>query len=135
MDLETYPTSTCHEGLINPDLELCVGGRLKRATTGFYVQDKKKDFIFEGRKGGTPFDFIGYKVNENKTDVINDPLGQTHILASSEHWFRLKFVLFLKVGTYGRTNERHVPKTMITTGMTVGRPCGSIGITSGCDCV
>ena len=27
-----------------------------------------------------------------KTDVIDDPLGQTHSFASSEHRFRLKFV-------------------------------------------
>ena len=44
-----------------------------------------------------------------KTGVINDPLCQTHSLASSEHCFCLKFVLFWKVGTgvqtYGRTNN------------------------------
>ena len=45
-----------------------------------------------------------YELNKKKTGVINDPLGQTHILASSEHCFRLKFVLFLKVGTDGRTD-------------------------------
>ena len=28
------------------------------------------------------------------TSVTNDPLGQTHRLASSEHCFRMKFVLF-----------------------------------------
>ena len=28
------------------------------------------------------------------TGVINDPLGQTHNPASSDHYFRLKFVLF-----------------------------------------
>ena len=41
----------------------------------------------------------------NKTGVINDPLGQTHSLASSEHCFRLKFVSLWKVGTGGRTND------------------------------
>ena len=30
---------------------------------------------------------------KNKTGVINDPLGQTHSLASSEHCFHFKFVL------------------------------------------
>ena len=30
-----------------------------------------------------------------KTGVVNDPLGQTYSLASSEHCFRLKIVLFL----------------------------------------
>ena len=34
------------------------------------------------------------KHNMNKTGVINDPLGQTHSLASSVRCFRLKFVLF-----------------------------------------
>ena len=57
----------------------------------------------------------------NKTCVIIDPLGQTHSLSSSEHCFRLKFVLFWKVGTDGRTNERTCAETMITT----SRDCGS----------
>ena len=33
------------------------------------------------------------KCNLHMTGVINDPLGHTHSLASSEHCFRLKFVL------------------------------------------
>ena len=33
-------------------------------------------------------------MNMHKTGVINDPLGETHSLASSKHCFRLK-----KVGT------------------------------------
>ena len=37
---------------------------------------------------------IMYIYSSNKTEVSNDPLGQTHSLASSEHCFRLKFVLF-----------------------------------------
>ena len=58
----------------------------------------------------------------NKTGVINDPLCQTHSLASSEHCSRLNFVLFLKVGTDGRMYERTTcAKAMITT----GRDCGS----------
>ena len=32
--------------------------------------------------------------NQNRTGVINDPLSQTHSLASSKHCFRLKIVLF-----------------------------------------
>ena len=32
--------------------------------------------------------------NAHKTGVINDPLGQAHSLANSEHCFHLKFVLF-----------------------------------------
>ena len=62
----------------------------------------------------------------NKTGVINDPFGQTHSLASSEHCFRFKFLLFWKVGTDGRTNGRHVQKQWSLPDMTVGRPCGSI---------
>ena len=53
-----------------------------------------------------------------KTCVINDPLGQTHSLANSEHCF------VLKSGdgrTDGQTNEQNVHKTIITT----GRDCGS----------
>ena len=39
----------------------------------------------------------------HKTGVINDPLGQTHSLASSERCFLLLCVAsFWKVGTYGR---------------------------------
>ena len=56
----------------------------------------------------------------NKTGVINDPLGQTHSLDSSEHCSHLKFVLFRKVGMDGRMNEQ-CAKTMITT----TRDCGS----------
>ena len=65
----------------------------------------------------------GETTNTNcyKTGVINDPLGQTHSLASSEHCYRLKFVLFWQLGTYWRTYERTTcAKTMITT----GRYCG-----------
>ena len=54
--------------------------------------------------------------------VINDPLGQTHSLACSEHCFRLKFVLFWKLGTDGR----HVQKQLSLPAVTVGRPRGSI---------
>ena len=46
------------------------------------------------------------KNNIDKTGVINDPLGQTHSLAISEHCFRLTFDLFWKVGTDGRTDGR-----------------------------
>ena len=37
---------------------------------------------------------VGMRMRKNKTSVINDPLGQSHSLASSEHCFRVKFVLF-----------------------------------------
>ena len=29
--------------------------------------------------------------------VINDPLGQTHSLASNDHYFHLQFVLFYDI--------------------------------------
>ena len=62
------------------------------------------------------------KITNNKKGVINDLLGQTHSLASSEHCSRWKFVLFLKVGTDGRVYERTTcAKTMIPT----GRDCES----------
>ena len=35
-----------------------------------------------------------YENIKYKTGVINDPLGQTHSPASSEHCFRFKLVLF-----------------------------------------
>ena len=52
---------------------------------------------------------------ENVQDMcaINDPLGQTHSLASSDHYSYLNFVLFykiLKVGMDGRTYRQHVWK-------------------------
>ena len=47
---------------------------------------------------------VKYK-KKDKTGVINDPLGQTHSHASSEHRFRFKFVLFWLVGTDGRTDD------------------------------
>ena len=61
-----------------------------------------------------------YERNEKiyKTGVINDPLGHTHSLASSEHCFHLKFVLFY----YNLKSERIAcVKTMIT----IGRDCGT----------
>ena len=67
-----------------------------------------------------------------KTGVINDPFGQTHSLASSEHCFRFNFVLFCeKWGrTDGRTNGRHMRKQWSLTAVTVGRHRGSIIITT-----
>ena len=45
------------------------------------------------------------KQRENKTGVINDPLGQTHSLASSEHCFLL--FCFAKCEKWGRTYGQH----------------------------
>ena len=50
-----------------------------------------------------------------KTCVINDPLGQTHSLASSDHYFML--FCFARFEKWGRT---YVQKTMITTGRDFG---------------
>ena len=60
---------------------------------------------------------------KNKTGVINDPFSQTHNLASKEHCFRLKFVLFCE--TWGRTDRLHVPKQLSLPDVTVDRPSGS----------
>ena len=35
--------------------------------------------------------------HKNKMGVINDPLGQTYIHVSSEHYFLLKIVLYCKI--------------------------------------
>ena len=66
------------------------------------------------------------KNNNYKTGVINDPLSQTHSLASSEHCFH--FVMFcqiLKSGdgrTYGQTYGR---MTCAKNNIPIGRDCGS----------
>ena len=49
------------------------------------------------------------------TCAINDPLGQTHIHASSDHYSHLNFVLFWKI----------LRKLWSLPAMTVGRPRGS----------
>ena len=53
------------------------------------------------------------KTKRCKTCVINDPLGQTHSLASSDHYF----LLFWKVGIDGR----HVQKQWSSYQLWVGR--------------
>ena len=62
--------------------------------------------------------------NRKKNEIQkNDPLGQTHSLTD-----RLKYVLFRKVRTDGRTDGRTTcTKRMITTppDVTLGRPRGS----------
>ena len=54
----------------------------------------------------------------DKTGVINDPLGQTHSHASSEHGFLL--FCFARSVKRGRTDGRTCAKTIIPT----GRGCG-----------
>ena len=63
------------------------------------------------------------KIHAYKTGVINDPLGQIHSLASRESCFRLKFVLFWKVGTNGRRLDGRTQWSL--PAVTVGRPGGS----------
>ena len=56
---------------------------------------------------------------QEKNGVINDPLGQTHSLASSEQCFRMDIVLFcytLKSGVERTDRRTTCAKTMITTG-------------------
>ena len=73
----------------------------------------------------------------NKTGVINDPLGQTHSLASSEHCFRLKCVCFARVWkvdvrTYGRTDnvcENNENKTGV-----INDPLDQATVPAGSDC-
>ena len=58
------------------------------------------------------------KCSQDKAGVINDPLGQTHILAKSENCFHLNLFCFEK---WGRTYERTTcAKIMITTGRDFG---------------
>ena len=66
-----------------------------------------------------------WKQKENKTGVINDPLGQTHSPDSSDHYSHLKFVLFsgiLKSGngridTTWKNSDHYLPS--------MSRPRGS----------
>ena len=60
---------------------------------------------------------------KNKTGVINDPLGQTHSQASSEHCFLLYcFSRFEKWGrTYGRTDNMCVNNYPYRPWLWVGR--------------
>jgi len=61
--LETYNETTCHEGLVDKQLELCVGGRLNKPVIGIYSKGPSGSFDMVGREGGEPYDFIGYKVS------------------------------------------------------------------------
>ena len=60
-----------------------------------------------------------------KTGVINDPLGQTHSLATREHCF--SFVLFLlDIEKWRRTDGQHVQKQLSLLAVIVWWPSGSI---------
>ena len=59
------------------------------------------------------------QINKYKTGAINDPLGQTHSHASSEHCFLL--FCFSRFEKWGRTNGRTTcAKTIIPTGRDFG---------------
>ena len=59
---------------------------------------------------------------------INDPLGQSHSPASSDHYSRLKMVLFCEILKCrdGRTDGQTTRAKIVIT--TVGRPRGSKGL-------
>ena len=59
----------------------------------------------------------------NKTCVINDPLGQTHSLASSDHYFLL--FCCARFEKWGRTYGQHVRKQWSLQAVTLGWPSGS----------
>ena len=58
----------------------------------------------------------------NKKCVINDPLGHTHRLTSSDHYFYATFVLFCDVLKNGDVRTETCAKIMIPT----GRYCGLV---------
>ena len=59
--------------------------------------------------------------------VINDPLGQTHSTASSDHYSRLYLRDFKNFGrTDGRTDRQHMRCKNIV--ITTGRACLWVGL-------
>ena len=64
------------------------------------------------------------KTTEYKTGVINDPLGQTHSHASSDHCFLL--FCFSRFEKWGWTDGQHVRKQLYLPALTLGWPSGSI---------
>ena len=60
--------------------------------------------------------------------MINDPLGQTHSLASSDHYFHLKFVLFCDTlkSRDERTDMCENVCNHVKPSVTVGRLSGSV---------
>ena len=61
---------------------------------------------------------------KDKTGVINDPLGQTHSHASSDHCFLL--FCFARFEKWGWTDGQHVQKQLSLPAVVVGWPSGSI---------
>ena len=66
------------------------------------------------------------EVEGNKTGVFNDPLGQTHSLASSEHYSHLKIVLFCVIlkSSNGQKYRHHTCENKLQA-VTLGWPSGS----------
>ena len=81
------------------------------------MQLKLSSLILSNTTMSTWQKFKSAKDSHNKTCVINDPLGQTHSLVGSDHYFLLFVLLDLKSGD-GRTDVQNI---MITT----SRDCGS----------
>ena len=64
------------------------------------------------------------ETNKNKTGVINDPLGQTHSVASSYHYFPWKLFCLTRFWNVV-TDGRHVWHMWSLPAQIVGRPGGS----------
>ena len=62
------------------------------------------------------------KAKSYETDVINDPLGQTHGLAVVFAW---NWPVLLDFEKWGRTYGQHVRKQLSLPAVTVGWPSGS----------
>ena len=62
VELETYPQTTCYEGQVDHENELCVGGRMLKPVIGVYSQIET-GFEFVNKYGGEKYEFYGYKVS------------------------------------------------------------------------
>ena len=114
----------CSDECSGDKLQACGGSKASKHISIFVASESlahSSDFhmcITYHKMYDISFALISKKVRIKKNRskypyVSNDILGQTHSLASSEHCFHLKFILFWKVGTDGRTT---CPKAMITAG-------------------
>ena len=90
-------------------LSMLVGHKSITLNLMFSYATTSKDCSIPNRKARTNktrkiLSIIRAILKKNKTCAINDPLGQTHSLASSDHYFLLFcFAIFEK---WGRTDER-----------------------------
>ena len=60
--METYQETSCYAGQVDPELELCVGGRMLKPTVGVY-RKSEQGFSFVRSYGGEKYDFFGFKVS------------------------------------------------------------------------